>query len=94
MQNLELDFDKYFFRAFDILRVFSKHIVTKLCLRNAQSCKYCGRDQNIVFTVRDELWYKLPKKYHNKALCLECFIKLMDKRFMIKIEDFEGLQFK
>lgn len=94
MQNLELDFDKYFFKPFDILRIFLKYMFTRLCLRNEQSCRYCGRDQNIVFTVKDDLWYKLPKKYHNKSLCLECFVKLIDKRFMIRLEDFERLQFK
>jgi len=93
MRNLELDFDKYFFRLLDILRIYLKYIFTRLCLRNTQSCKYCGRDQNIIFSVKDEIWYKLPKKYHNKCLCLECFAKLI-KENIVEITDFEIFKLK
>jgi hypothetical protein len=93
MQNLELDFDKYFFRLFDILRVFLKRIFTRFYLRNEQSCKYCGRDQNIIFSVKDTIWNKLSEKYISSSLCLECFAKLI-KDNSINFKDFEIFKFK
>lgn len=91
MNNLSLDFDKYFFRLLDYIRVFLKKIFTILHLRDTQSCKHCGKDQWIIWTIKDEYWYLIPKKYHNRALCLECFVSLCS--IELKIEYFENIQF-
>lgn len=69
-------FDKYLFRWQDIKRVYIKKILTKLNLRDKHSCKHCGRDQKLVWSVKNEIWNKLPKKYRNSALCIECFIEI------------------
>jgi hypothetical protein len=90
MQNLELDFDKYFFRPLDLIRIFLKYIFTRLRLRNHQSCKCCGRDQWVCWTVKDEIWNKLPKKYQNTALCLECFCRLVPS---VRKKDFINIYF-
>lgn len=73
-QNSHLD---KLFRPLDILRVKTKKIAAKIGLKNAQSCKYCGRDQHIVWKVPCKIWNTLPKAWHNKCLCLECFYFLM-----------------
>jgi hypothetical protein len=76
-ENAGVEFDyKLMFRLFDNVRVGLKRILTKLRLRNKQSCKYCGRDQHIVWACKDEDWLKLHERWHNTALCLECFIAL------------------
>jgi hypothetical protein len=38
-----IDFDHYCFRCLDLVRVYSKIILTRLNLRDKQSCKHCGR---------------------------------------------------
>ena len=76
MRNLSIDFDTYFFRPLDLIRVVLKRLFTKLCLRDAQSCKHCGRNQSIAWTVEDEYWERVPGKYRDKALCLECFCRM------------------
>jgi hypothetical protein len=91
MNNLNKDFDKYFFRPLDIIRIRLKKVFTILQLRNKQSCKYCGRDQSIIWTIKDEYWYTIPKRYHNKCLCLECFCRLYPDN--IDISDFELIKF-
>lgn len=77
-ENAEILFDyKWYFRIFDYLRVgLKKYVLTKLRLRDKQSCRYCGRDQHVIWSCKDEDWIKLPKRWHNTALCLECFIAL------------------
>ena len=75
----KVNFDKtWFFRFQDITRVFlKKYLFTRLLkLRDRQSCRYCGRDQKIVWACEDEIWKKLSTRWHNKCLCLECFIEL------------------
>jgi len=68
--------------------IFIKRILTRLGLRNKQSCKCCGRNTIIEFHVDDKIWNKLPKQYHNKVLCIECFILLNeDMVFMDDIKD-------
>jgi hypothetical protein len=75
--NAGIEFDyKWFFRYLDYLRIGSKKLLTKLRLRDKQSCKYCGRDQHVVWSCKNEDWLKLPERWHNTALCLECFIAL------------------
>ena len=82
--NKEILFDyRPFFRTMDYIRVFFKAILTRLRFRNKQSCKYCGRDQQIIWAVEDDLWESLPKKWHNKALCLECFVALCPKEIFV-----------
>lgn len=82
---------KWYFRILDYFRVFAKKILTKLRLRDKQSCKYCGRDQHIVWNCKDKDWIKLPKQWHNKALCLECFVVLFPGKLSKK--DIEILGF-
>jgi hypothetical protein len=68
------------------LLVYTKRILTLLGLRNRQSCKYCGRNQWIIFSVKDYVWEEVvPEKYRYKCLCLECFARLA-KHDLFKIE--------
>jgi len=44
-----------------------------------QRCKRCGRIQNVIWKVSDELWKKVCEESGwnpNKTLCLECFAEL------------------
>jgi len=88
--NLGLKFDKHFFRPFDITRVFLKRIFVYLHLRDTQSCKHCGRDQHIIWSVEDKFWNKMPVKYCNKCLCIECFVELYPKRLKTFNFTFKG----
>jgi hypothetical protein len=63
------------FRICEIIRVKIKKVLTLFGLRNTQSCKRCGIDQNIVWGVKDEIWNRLHKDLSSKSLCLECFAK-------------------
>ncbi len=65
------------FRPFDILRVGVKRILTHLRLRDKQSCKRCGRDQVVVWSVSDREWSHVPERYKNRCLCLECYALLV-----------------
>jgi len=38
-----------------------------------QTCKYCGREQHIVWKVSDELWEQVMGKDNQQTVCLECF---------------------
>ena len=45
-----------------------------------QTCKRCGRVQNVVWRVSDELWNQVCKRCNwdpRKTLCLECFADLV-----------------
>ena len=44
-----------------------------------QSCKKCHRIQRLGFSVADYIWNIIPEGYRNKALCIECFLKLLDE---------------
>lgn len=88
---MRINFDKYFFRFLDYIRIILKRIFTKLGLRNIQSCKHCGRDQWVIWTIKDDYWYLIPRKYHNKALCLECFVNLCPLE--LKLKNFEIIYF-
>jgi len=87
---LDLKFDKYFFRPLDIIRVFLKRVFLYLHLRKGQSCKRCGRDQHVMYSVENKVWNKLPIKYHNKMLCIECFIELYPKKLKTFLFVFRG----
>ena len=87
-----IDFDRtMFFKLLDSITVLAKKILTRLGLRDKQSCKKCGRNQCIVWAVSNEIWNMLPDKWRNKALCLECFINLYPGN--ISKEDVEILDF-
>jgi len=87
---LDLKFDKHFFRPLDIIRIFFKRVFLYLHLRKVQSCKRCGRDQHVMWSVEDKVWNKLPVKYHNKMLCIECFIELYPKKLKTFLFVFKG----
>ena len=56
------------------VKVVYKNFLKKFKLMN-QYCKSCGNDMGYDYKVSDEDWEKLPLKYHNKVLCLNCFCK-------------------
>lgn len=31
------------------------------------------------FSIKDKIWNKLPKKWRNKELCIECFLEELEK---------------
>jgi len=44
-----------------------------------QTCKKCGRIQNVIWIVDDELWKKVCKEHNldiEQTLCIECFAEL------------------
>ena len=43
-----------------------------------ETCKHCGRNFRMVWSIPDAMWTKLPRKYQNKCLCLECAIWLIN----------------
>jgi hypothetical protein len=79
-----------FFRVQDIIRVWIKCLLTKLRFRDKQSCQYCGRDQHIIWSCSNKSWLKLSKKWHNKSLCLECFVALHSN---LKLKDIKIIGF-
>jgi len=44
-----------------------------------QTCKKCGRRQRFEYSVSDTFWARLPEKWHDKCLCIECFLEEMDE---------------
>ena len=62
------------FRMLDMMRVLIKKLLTKLRLRDRQSCAYCGRDQWVVW--HSDKWKDLPDKWHDESLCIECYCAL------------------
>lgn len=44
-----------------------------------QSCKKCNKDMRFEFSIRDEIWEKLPTKWQDHVLCIECFLEELDK---------------
>jgi hypothetical protein len=44
-------------------------------------CHKCSRKIVLGYSVKDELWAKLPKKWNSgSVLCLECFIEEIEKK--------------
>lgn len=75
--NKSIMFDrKWYFRVFDRTRVWMKRFLTRIGMRDKQSCKYCGRDQYVIWRCSDGEWEKIPKEYRDDSLCLECFVSL------------------
>ena len=59
-----------------------------------QYCKKCGRDMRFEFSIRDEIWKKLPIEWQNHVLCIECFIEELEKTSpnqRIELSDFNFL---
>lgn len=44
-----------------------------------QCCKKCGRDQRFEFSIRKEIWNKLPNEWIDHVLCIECFLEELEK---------------
>jgi hypothetical protein len=43
-------------------------------------CQKCSRKIVLGYSVKDELWAKLPKPWHSgSVLCIECFIEELEK---------------
>jgi hypothetical protein len=58
------------------------------------TCNRCERQMCIGWWVRKDLWLKVPAEWHNKVLCIECFLAFMtDREIVLKPEDFEGITF-
>lgn len=51
-----------------------------LNLLKNQTCKKCFKEISIAFNIKDEIWNKLPIKWKNKELCIECFLKELEKQ--------------
>ena len=58
-----------------------------------QTCKKCKRAQRFEYSLSNDIWQMLPKKWHNKCLCIECFIKEMDE-ILLKDGWFSSDEFK
>lgn len=72
-------------KIFDYIILKLKNFKRRYCLMN-QYCKCCGHEMGYDFNVNDKDWLKLPKKYHDKILCIHCFCKLHP--------DLENVKFK
>ena len=44
-----------------------------------QYCKKCGRDMRFEFSIRREIWEKLPQQWVDHVLCIECFLEELEK---------------
>lgn len=56
-----------------------------------QICKKCFKEMRFGYTIIDEIWNKLPEKWHNKVLCIDCFLEELEKVFpkqKISLNDF------
>ena len=43
-----------------------------------QSCEKCGRDMRFEFSIRQDIWNKLPDNWRDKILCMECFLEELE----------------
>lgn len=46
------------------------------------------------FSIKDKIWCKLPEKWQDKTLCIECFLELLEKeapKQEINLNDFHFL---
>lgn len=44
-----------------------------------QCCKKCGKDLRFEFSIKNEIWSKLPEKWRDQILCMECFLEELEK---------------
>lgn len=58
-----------------------------------QTCKKCGRVQRFEFAVSDLVWRWVPEEYQYKALCIECFLELVEERVMVAHLNLRDFQF-
>lgn len=43
--------------------------------QQTQRCGYCGIGMLFEYSVSDKLWNRLPPKWQNNALCIDCFLR-------------------
>ena len=55
-------------------------------LEYIQNCDRCSKEQRLKFSVQDYIWNLIPKEWHKKILCIECFLELLDKNLKQKLE--------
>lgn len=56
-----------------------------------QTCKSCSKEIRFEFSIKNGIWHKIPKKWQNKTLCIECFLELLEKEApnqKIELNDF------
>lgn len=58
-----------------------------------QYCKKCGRDQRFEFSIKKEIWEKLPEEWQNHVLCIECFLEELEKMSPDQIFDISDFAF-
>lgn len=44
-----------------------------------QSCKKCQKEMRFEFNIKDVIWDKLPTKWRDHVLCIECFLEELEK---------------
>jgi hypothetical protein len=44
-----------------------------------QTCKKCRAKMRFEFSIKDEIWTKLPAKWIDQILCMECFLVELEK---------------
>ncbi len=44
-----------------------------------QYCTKCNKDMRFEFSIKDEIWNKLPEPWKNQILCIECFLEELNK---------------
>jgi len=59
-----------------------------------QTCKRCFRETRFEFSIKDDIWSKLPERWQNRVLCIECFLEELEKECPdqeIRLSDFAFL---
>lgn len=57
-----------------------------------ETCDICDRQQRLAWSVVDETWLRVMGSDHNKVVCLECFLRIADQKYIrIRKEDFTFL---
>ena len=62
------------FRLLDYLR-----LKVEAKKSNKRTCKKCFKEIRFSFSIKDEIWNKLPKKWRDSILCIECFLGELEK---------------
>jgi len=56
-----------------------------------QICRKCFKEMRFGYTIKDEIWNKIPNKWVNSILCIECFLEELEKvapKQKISLNDF------
>jgi hypothetical protein len=56
-----------------------------------QTCAKCLKEMRFEFSIKDEIWNKLPVKWRNHCLCIECFSEELENEApnqQISLNDF------